>query len=135
VSVCNRDKRGILFPVKRLAEMGFRILATRGTAGVLARAGVPVSVVQKLGEGTPNAADLILRGEVDLVINTPFGREPRGDGYFIRTAAARAGVACITTLHGASAAVQGIEALAHDGEEPRSLQEYLAAAVGVGSQE
>jgi carbamoyl-phosphate synthase large subunit len=135
VSVANRDKRAILFPVKRLADMGFHILATRGTAGLLARAGVPVSQVAKLAEGSPNAADLILDGNVDLVINTPFGRGPRGDGYFIRTAAARAGVPCITTLQGASAAVQGIEALARNGEEPRTLQEYHAAvAAGVGSQ-
>jgi carbamoyl-phosphate synthase large subunit len=135
VSVANRDKRAIVFPVKRLADMGFGILATRGTAGLLARAGVPVSQVAKLAEGRPNAADLILDGKVDLVINTPFGRGPRGDGYFIRTAAAKAGVPCITTLQGAFAAVQGIEALARNGEEPRSLQEYHAiASAGLGSQ-
>ncbi|MGH2651032.1 MAG: carbamoyl-phosphate synthase large subunit, partial [Actinomycetota bacterium] len=124
VSVSNRDKRAILFPVKRLADLGFRILATRGTAGLLSRAGVPVSPVAKVIEGSPNAADLILAGEIDLVINTPFGRGPRGDGYFIRTAAARAGVPCITTLPGAFAAVQGIEAIARAEEEPRCLQEY-----------
>jgi carbamoyl-phosphate synthase large subunit len=135
VSVANRDKRAIVFPVKRLVDMGFGILATGGTAGLLARAGVPVAQVAKLAEGKPNAADLILDGKVDLVINTPFGRGPRGDGYFIRTAAARAGVPCITTLQGAFAAVQGIEAQARNGEEPRSLQEYHAAtAGGVGSQ-
>jgi carbamoyl-phosphate synthase large subunit len=135
VSVANRDKRAIVFPVKRLADMGFGILATGGTAGLLARAGVPVSQVAKMGEGKPNPADLILEGKVDLVINTPFGRGPRGDGYFIRTAAARAGVPCITTLQGAFAAVQGIEALARNGEEPRSLQEYHAAIMGgVGSE-
>ena len=124
VSVSNRDKRSILFPVKRLADLGFTVIATRGTAGLLARAGVAVSQVRKLSEGSPNAADLILAGEIDLVINTPFGREPRGDGYFIRTAAARAGVPCITTLHGVFAAVQGIEAIVRGGDEPRSLQEY-----------
>jgi carbamoyl-phosphate synthase large subunit len=135
VSVANRDKRAIVFPVKRLADLGFGIIATGGTAGLLARAGVPVSQVAKIAEGKPNAADLILDGKVDLVINTPFGRGPRGDGYFIRTAAARAGVPCITTLQGAFAAVQGIEALARNGEEPRSLQEYHAATMGgVGSQ-
>ncbi|HYZ10477.1 MAG TPA: carbamoyl-phosphate synthase large subunit, partial [Actinomycetota bacterium] len=91
VSVANRDKRAIVFPVKRLADMGFAIVATGGTAGLLARAGVPVSQVAKMSEGKPNAADLILDGKVDLVINTPFGRGPRGDGYWIRNAAARAG--------------------------------------------
>jgi carbamoyl-phosphate synthase large subunit len=126
VSVSNRDKRAIVFPVKRLADLGFRILATRGTAGLLRRAGVEVGEVAKLSEGHPNPADLIRGGKVDLVINTPFGRGPRGDGYHIRTAAAAVGVPCVTTLPGAFAAVQGIEALLRDGEEPRSLQEYHA---------
>ena len=78
-------------------------------------------------EGSPNAADLIGAGEVDLVINTPFGRGPRTDGYFIRTAAAAAGVPCITTVQGIGAAVQGIEALREGPSEPRALQEYHAA--------
>ncbi|HEX9891386.1 MAG TPA: carbamoyl-phosphate synthase large subunit, partial [Actinomycetota bacterium] len=128
VSVSNRDKRAIVFPVKRLADLGFRVIATRGTAGLLARAGVAVSQVRKLSEGSPNAAELIMAGEVDLVINTPFGRGPRGDGTSIRTAAARAGVPCITTLHGAFAAVQGIEALVRGTDEPRCLQEYHAGS-------
>jgi len=124
VSVANRDKRAIVFPVKRLSDLGFRILATGGTAGLLRRAGIDVQEVAKVSEGHPNAADLIRDGQVDMVINTPFGRGPRTDGYFIRTAAAAAGVACVTTLPGAFAAVQGIEALRRDGEEPWSLQEY-----------
>jgi len=70
--------------------------------------------------------DLILEGRVGLVINTPFGREPRTDGYFIRTAAARTGVPCITTVPGILAAVQGIEALRRRRPEPRPLQEYHA---------
>jgi carbamoyl-phosphate synthase large subunit len=132
VSVANRDKRAIVFPAKRLADLGFRILATRGTAGLLARAGVPVTAVAKVSEGTRHAADLILAGEVDLVINTPFGRGARTDGYFIRTAAAGAGVPCITTLPGAFAAIQGIEAALRVGEEPRCLQEYHAGVAGAG---
>ncbi len=127
VSVANRDKRAIVFPVKRLADLGFNVIATRGTAALLARAGVPVSQVRKVSEGSPNIADLITQGEVDLIINTPFGREPRGDGYSIRTAASAAAVPCVTTLQGAFAAVQGIEALARDPDEPRSLQEYHGA--------
>jgi carbamoyl-phosphate synthase large subunit len=126
VSVTNRDKRAIVFPIKRLADLGFQVVATGGTAGLLARAGIEVSQVAKVSEGRPNAADLIAGGRVDLVINTPFGRGPRGDGYFIRTAAAAAGIPCITTLPGTFAAVQGIEALLRDGQEPRSLQEYHA---------
>jgi carbamoyl-phosphate synthase large subunit len=87
-----------------------------------------------VSDGTPNACDLILTGEVDLVINTPFGRGSRTDGYFIRTAAARARVPCITTLPGASAAIQGIEAMARaePGSEPYSLQEYHAGVVRAG---
>jgi len=126
VSVANRDKRSIRLPVRHLAELGFEILATRGTAAVLQRAGIPVATVAKRSEGSPNAVDLILEGRVGLVINTPFGREPRTDGYFIRTAAARTGVPCITTVPGILAAVQGIEALRRRRPEPRPLQEYHA---------
>ena len=126
ISAANRDKRGVLFPARHLAEMGFRLVATRGTAAVLSRAGLPVTSVLKVSEGRPNVVDLIRTGKVDLVINTPFGRGPRTDGYEIRTAAAAARVPCITTLPGANAAVQGIEALRSAGAEPRSLQEYHA---------
>src|SRR5205823_13214839 len=85
VSVANRDKRSIVLPVGRLAQMGFRVLATRGTASVLARSGVRVEAVAKRSEGSPNATDLIARGDVHLVITTPFGRGPRTDASFIRT--------------------------------------------------
>jgi carbamoyl-phosphate synthase large subunit len=124
VSVANRDKRAMVFPVKRLVDLGFEVVATRGTAALLARSGIEVSCVAKVSEGHPNAADLIAVGRVDLVINTPFGREPRSDGAAIRTAAAAVGIPCVTTLQGVYAAVQGIEALQGSGEEPRSLQEY-----------
>ena len=124
VSVANRDKRSIVLPVGRLAQMGFRVLATRGTASVLARSGVRVEAVAKRSEGSPNPTDLIARGDVHLVINTPFGRGPRTDGSFIRTAAAHAGVPCITTMPGIVAAVQGIEALRAGLPEPFPLQHY-----------
>jgi carbamoyl-phosphate synthase large subunit len=124
VSVANRDKRAMVFPVKRLIDLGFEAVATRGTAALLARSGIEVSCVAKVSEGHPNAADLIAAGRVDVVINTPFGREPRSDGAAIRTAAAAAGIPCVTTLQGVYAAVQGIEALQGSSEEPRSLQEY-----------
>jgi carbamoyl-phosphate synthase large subunit len=128
ISVANRDKRAVVFPAKRLADLGFRLLATRGTAAVLSRAGIEVTPVLKMSEGRPNVVDLIHEGTVDLVINTPFGRGPRTDGYEIRTATATAGVPCITTLQGALAAVQGIEALRSHSAPPRSLQEYQAEA-------
>jgi carbamoylphosphate synthase large subunit len=127
ISVADRDKRDILLPSMRLAELGFTILATRGTASALARSGVAVSTLWKRSEGSPNAAELIAEGRVDLVINTPFGRGPRTDGYFIRTAAASRGVPCITTIPGILAAVQGIEALRRGARMPRPLQEYHAA--------
>jgi carbamoyl-phosphate synthase large subunit len=127
VSVANRDKRSIVFPAKRLADLGFRILATRGTAGVLQRAGIPVAMVAKVSEDADNVAGLIRAGVVDLVINTPFGRAPRTDGSLIRTAAAAAGVPCITTLPGAFAALRGIEALRGEPTTPMSIQEHHAA--------
>jgi carbamoyl-phosphate synthase large subunit len=134
VSVANRDKRAIVFPAKRLADLGFLLVATNGTAGVLERAGIPVERVAKVSEGPHNVAELIRGGKVDLVINTPFGRGPRSDGYFIRTATATAGVPCITTLPGVFAAVRGIEALRGGPSEPLSLQEHHASASGGASQ-
>jgi carbamoyl-phosphate synthase large subunit len=127
VSAANRDKRSILLPVRRLAELGFAVVATGGTAACLARSGVAVTTVLKRSEGSPNATNLIAAGGVDLVINTPFGRGPRTDGYFIRTAAAARGVPCITTIPGLLAAVQGIEALRQGTGLPLPLQEYHAA--------
>jgi carbamoyl-phosphate synthase large subunit len=131
VSVANRDKRAIAFPSRRLAEMGFELLATKGTAGVLERAGIPVTRVAKVSEGRRSIVDLIRERRVDLVINTPFGRGARTDGYFIRTAAAQAGIPCVTTLPGLLAALRGIEALRSDASEPRALQEFHAAARSV----
>ncbi len=128
VSVANRDKRAIVFLSKRLADLGFTLLATGGTAGVIRRAGVRVEAVAKVSEGSDNVAELIRGGRVELVINTPFGRGPRSDGYHIRTAAAAAGVPCITTMPGAFAAVRGIEALLAGATEPASIQEHHAAA-------
>jgi carbamoyl-phosphate synthase large subunit len=126
VSVSNRDKRSIVFPAKQLASLGFRLIATRGTAAVLSRAGIPVERAYKVAEDGPSVVDLIHDSQVDLIINTPYGRGPRSDGYYIRTAAASAGIPCITTLPGVMAALRGIEALRGGASEPRSLQEYHA---------
>ncbi|MFN2389802.1 MAG: carbamoyl-phosphate synthase large subunit [Actinomycetota bacterium] len=128
LSVSNRDKRAIIFPAKRLQDLGFELLATTGTAQVLRRAGVEVEVVPKVSEGhARNLVDRISAGEVDLVFNTPFGRGARSDGYFIRTATVAAGVPCITTLAGMAACVQGIEALIGGEVGVRSLQSFLSA--------
>jgi carbamoyl-phosphate synthase large subunit len=139
-SIANRDKRALIFPVKRLAELGFEILATEGTAETLRRAGVAAEVVRKHGEvapgGSESIVDRIRGGEVDLVLNTPMGSGPRADGYEIRTAAVSHGVPCITTLSGILAAIQGIEALRAGGIGVRSLQSYhrdLAVGGGGGA--
>ncbi|MDQ3916473.1 MAG: carbamoyl-phosphate synthase large subunit [Actinomycetota bacterium] len=127
VSVANRDKRSVIFPAKRLADLGFQLLATRGTAEVLRRAGVDVGVVDKVSSGSGNnVVERIAAGEIEMVFNTPFGRGARSDGYYIRTAAIQAGVPCITTMSGIAAAVQGIEALIKGDVGAVSLQEYLA---------
>jgi carbamoyl-phosphate synthase large subunit len=135
VSVANRDKRAIVFPARRLADMGFRLLATGGTAGLLRRAGLEVEQVAKVSESAENVAGMIRAGAIDLVINTPFGREPRSDGAAIRTAAAASGVPCMTTLPGVFAAVRGIEALRGGPTEPRSLQEHHERALRGPAQE
>jgi carbamoyl-phosphate synthase large subunit len=131
VSLANRDKRAAIFPVKRLADLGFRVLATTGTAQVLRRNGVACEVVGKYSEGPGNCVERILAGDVDIVVNTPFGSPgnsgPRLDGYEIRTAAVAAGIPCITTVQGMAAAVQGIEALRDGGIGVRSLQDVHAA--------
>jgi carbamoyl-phosphate synthase large subunit len=123
VSVANRDKRAIVFPVKRLVDLGFEVVATRGTAEVLHRAGVDARTVRKVSDGSPNVVDLIGEGGIDLVLNTPYGIGPRGDGYLIRTAAVTHGIPCITTLSGILAAIQGIESLQEGDAGVASLQE------------
>jgi carbamoyl-phosphate synthase large subunit len=137
VSVANHDKRSLVFPVKRLADLGFRVLATEGTAEMLRRNGIPCEVVRKLFEepdGTdplPSAVDLIRAGEVDLVINTPYGNSgPRVDGYEIRSAAVSVNIPCVTTVQGAAAAVQGIEAGIRGDIGVRSLQELHSTLGG-----
>jgi carbamoyl-phosphate synthase large subunit len=135
VSVASKDKRSMIFPVKRLADLGFQIWATAGTGEVLRRNGVRATIVRKHGDGPgpdgePTIVERILAGEVDLIVNTPFGSPgqagPRLDGYEIRTAAVRRGVPCVTTTAGLAAAVQGIEAINSGEVGVRSLQEHAA---------
>ena len=129
VSLANRDKRSAIFPIKILHDLGFTILATQGTAEVLGRNGVPAKVLRKQSEGTgpqgeKTTVDAIMAGDVQLIINTPYGVGPRLDGYEIRTAAVTRGVPCITTVQGLAAAVQGIESLQRGEAGVRSLQEH-----------
>jgi carbamoyl-phosphate synthase large subunit len=137
VSIANRDKRAMVFPVKRLADLGFEIWATRGTAEVLRRNGVRAKIVRKHSDapgadGEPTVVTRILDGEVDLIVNTPFGQagSVRLDGYEIRTAAVRRGVPCVTTVAGLAAAVQGIEAVMRGEVGVRSLQQHAARLRG-----
>jgi carbamoyl-phosphate synthase large subunit len=139
ISVSHNDKRSVIFPAKRLQDLGFHLLATDGTADVLRRAGVDVEVLPKVSDPADptrpeqrNVVERIASGEIELIFNTPFGRGARSDGYFIRTAAVEAGVPCVTTMAGMAAAVQAIEALIQGDVSVRPLQQYLAA---VGSDE
>ena len=129
VSVANRDKRTLIFPIQRLSTMGFKIVATAGTAQMLRRNGIAcetalkASEVREGGEGT-SIVDRISEGEIDLILNTPAGSSgARHDGYDIRAAAVVAGVPIMTTVQGVTAAVQGIEAIRGNEITVTSLQE------------
>jgi len=135
VSVADRDKRAITFPITRLHQLGFTLLATEGTARVLRRHGIPSRLVRKNSEGRGangelTVVDLINEGSVDMVINTPSGQGARADGYEIRAAATAADVAIITTTQQLSAAVQAIEALQGGRFEVMSLQDVAASLPG-----
>jgi carbamoyl-phosphate synthase large subunit len=126
VSVNNDDKANLLPIARDLAELGFRLVATRGTAAYLRAYGLDVDVVYKVNEGRPNIADEIVNRKVDLIINTPLGRESFFDDRTVRRAAMMHEVSCITTLTGAAAAVSAIRALRHQGLGVRALQDYYA---------
>ncbi|MDN5789686.1 MAG: carbamoyl-phosphate synthase large subunit [Micrococcales bacterium] len=139
VSVANRDKRAMLFPVKRLADLGFTILATSGTAGVLKRNGVEATVVRKITERGERDApeessivDLILAGSVQMVVNTPSGQDARIDGYAIRAATTSADKPIVTTIATLAAAVLGIEASLTEEIRVTSLQDHSRALGFVG---
>jgi carbamoyl-phosphate synthase large subunit len=124
ISVMNKDKRSIVFVAKKLVDFGFEIVATKGTAKVLANNGIPVQTVFKVGEGRPDIVDRIKNGEIDLVINSPSGKKPKADEVAIRSQSVAHNIPCITTLSGASAAVNGIESLLKRGITVKSIQEY-----------
>jgi carbamoyl-phosphate synthase large subunit len=131
VSVANRDKRNLVFPARALVELGFELLATSGTAEVLRRNGIDATVVRKHSDGEGpdgerTVVQLIHDGEVDLIINTPYGTGSRLDGYEIRTAAVARSVPCLTTVQAMGAAVQGIDSLIRGDVGVRSLQEHAA---------
>ncbi|GAA3684503.1 carbamoyl-phosphate synthase large subunit [Nocardioides ginsengisoli] len=137
ISIADRDKRTMVFPARVLADYGFEILATQGTAEVLRRNGIQATVVRKHFEGPgpdgePTVVQMILDGEIALIVNTPHGAtgggDSRVDGYEIRSSAVLTGTPCITTVQGLAAAVQGIAAVRAGSIGVRSLQEWNAAA-------
>jgi len=123
ISVTDGDKPAATQLAASFHDMGFRVLATGGTAQAIRRMGVPVERIRKLSEGSPNVVERIEAGEVALVINTPTGSGARADGYEIRRAAVGRGIPCITTMSGASAAQRAIRASRSGETEVISLQE------------
>jgi carbamoyl-phosphate synthase large subunit len=144
ITVTDEDKTAAAGIAQTLHDNGFRILATRGTAQAIARMGVPVEPLNKLGEGSPHVLDWIERGEVDLVVNTPTGVGARSDGYEIRRAAVAHGIPCLTTLAAGASAARAIARAGRDGEpevlclqelhrEPRDPAEHPPTAAGLSS--
>ncbi len=132
VSVNNNDKAKLIPIARDLVELGFRLIATRGTAAYLRAHGLDVDVIFKVNEGRPNVADEIVNRKVDLVVNTPLGRESFFDDRAVRRAAMMHQVPCITTLTGAQAAVSAIRALRQQGLVVHALQDYYAG-IAAGS--
>ena len=124
ISVKNRDKRGIIFIAKKLRDLGFKIVATRGTAKVLSNNGIPVEIVEKVGEGRPNVVDVIKNREIDLIINTPSGGRAQLESSIIRKEAIIRNIPFVTTLSGAEATVYAIERLKSGHLTVKSIQEY-----------
>lgn len=126
LSVADRDKRAVILVARRLVDLGLNLLATDGTARVLERWGVPVTRVGKVTEGDDAIVRGLREGGIDLVLNTPYGPDARGDGLLIRQTAVSNGVPCVTTVAGMSAALLGVEALQRTGFAVRSLQDRHA---------
>jgi carbamoyl-phosphate synthase large subunit len=129
ITVADGDKAAATGLAALLDELGFRIIATRGTAQAIRKQGIPAAAINKIGEGSPHVVDWIDRGDVDLVINTPVGTGARSDGYEIRTAAIGHGIPCITTMAGGIAAARAISAARRGAPEVLSLQEVHADAL------
>ncbi len=123
LSVHDRDKPSLVPVARRLAELGFELTATAGTAAFLSERGLEVRTVQKVHEGRPHVVDHLINGDIDLVVNTPLGRASHEDDGEIRRTALKHDIPCITTLSGAMAAAEGIAALTRDSLSVRSLQE------------
>ena len=123
LSTHDRDKKGLIPIAKRLISLGFELIATNGTANVLLSNSVNVQRVLKVHEGRPNIEDLIRCGDIQLVINTPIGRQAAHDDKYLRRAALDYSVPIVTTLAGARAAVEGITSLQDQSLTINSLQD------------
>jgi carbamoyl-phosphate synthase large subunit len=126
ISVANQFKRDIVFIAKKLADLGFKIYATRGTKKVLENNNLEVALARKINDGDYTNIDLIKENKLDLIINIPSGKKSQNDSWIIRSTAVLYGIPCITTLQGAQAAVNGIEAVVKSDYDVKSIQEFTA---------
>ncbi|HQP91960.1 MAG TPA: carbamoyl phosphate synthase large subunit, partial [Candidatus Omnitrophota bacterium] len=126
ISVKDSDKRTIVFIAKKLSDMNFQIVATPGTHKALVSNNIKAELVGKIGEGDDRILELIKNKELKLIINTPSGRRGQSDMRPIRNLATMHAISCITTIHGAQAAVNGMESVLKSGLQVKSIQEYHA---------
>ena len=130
ISVRDADKRSIAPVAFSLHQMGYKILATRGTAKTLRAVGIPCEVTKRIGEGHPNVRDVLVAGEVSFIINTPHGHESRGDGVILRSEAVNRGITLVSTLSGAAALLQALALLRNEGGLPVYALQDLAKQAG-----
>jgi carbamoyl-phosphate synthase large subunit len=128
MSIRDTDKEAVAAIARKLREAGLNLMGTRGTAKYLAEQGILMEAVQKVHEGSPNVIDMMRRGDVALIINTPTSRQSRKDGYHIRRAAIDYQVPYITTIQAARAAVEAIASMKEGGITIKSINEYHAEA-------
>ena len=133
ITVTDTDKAAATQLATRFHDLGFELIATRGTAQAISRMGIPVEAINKIGEGSPHVVDYIRNGEVDMVINTPTGSGARSDGYEIRRAAVRQGIPCITTMTGATAASRAIVAAREGARRSRSRCRSCTGSIRLAS--
>ncbi|HME42985.1 MAG TPA: carbamoyl-phosphate synthase large subunit [Syntrophorhabdales bacterium] len=127
ISVKNQDKRHVVFVAKKLCDLGFKVYATKGTGKVLANSGIDTQFVYKVSEGRPNVVDMIKNGEIQFIINTPSGRNPKMDEVLIRSGAVQYKIPYTTTLSGAEAVVNAIETMMKVGLRVKPLQDYYVS--------
>lgn len=124
ISVKDNDKRDVVYIAKKLEDLGFNLYASTGTARVLERNSINVKKLYKIREGRPNPLDLIINGELNLIINTPSGKGPKTDEAMIRSTAIAHNITVVTTISGAQAVVNGIEVLIKQKLDVKPLQDY-----------